>query len=88
MHKPNNKHKRGFASMSPERRREIARLGGKAVPPEKRSFSKDRQLATCAGSIGGSNIPDKKRSFKRDPELASRAGKLGGLASKRSKSNA
>ena len=88
MSKPNNKHKRGFASMSPERRREIAALGGASVPAEKRSFSQDRQLAAGAGSIGGSNIPPEKRSFKRDPELASKAGRLGGLASKKKRSKA
>lgn len=45
--------KRGFASMSPEKQREIATKGGRAVPPEKRSFSADRQLAAEAGRKGG-----------------------------------
>jgi general stress protein YciG len=45
--------KRGFAAMSPERRREIARKGGASVPSEKRSFAKDRDLAASAGSKGG-----------------------------------
>lgn len=45
--------KRGFASMSPERRTAIAKLGGAAVPADKRSFSKDRGLASVAGSKGG-----------------------------------
>jgi hypothetical protein len=44
---------RGFASMTPERRREIARLGGRAVPAEKRSFSTDPTLASSAGRKGG-----------------------------------
>jgi uncharacterized protein len=48
------KSKRGFAAMSPERRREIAAKGGAAVPPEKRSFSKSRDLAAKAGRSGGS----------------------------------
>ncbi len=47
------KSRRGFASMSPERRREIARKGGASVPADKRSFSKDRALAATAGSKGG-----------------------------------
>jgi general stress protein YciG len=50
------KAKRGFAAMSPERRIKIARLGGKAVPPEKRSFSTDRALAAAAGGKGGANV--------------------------------
>jgi hypothetical protein len=45
---------RGFAAMSPEKRREIARKGGASVPNEKRSFSKNRDLATNAGRKGGS----------------------------------
>lgn len=44
---------RGFAAMSPERRRAIAAKGGGAVPPEKRSFSKNRELSVSAGSKGG-----------------------------------
>jgi general stress protein YciG len=46
--------KRGFASMSVEKRREIASKGGKSVPAEKRSFSQNRNLATEAGRKGGS----------------------------------
>lgn len=44
---------KGFAAMSPERRKEIARLGGSSVAPENRSFSKDRKLAAMAGKKGG-----------------------------------
>jgi len=44
---------RGFASMSPEKQREIASKGGRAVPAEKRSFSQDRDLASTAGRKGG-----------------------------------
>ena len=35
------KSKRGFASMSPEKQREIASKGGKSVPAEKRSFAQN-----------------------------------------------
>lgn len=45
--------RRGFASMSPERQREIARKGGQSVPSEKRSFSQSRELAQEAGRRGG-----------------------------------
>ena len=44
---------RGFAAMDAERRREIARKGGKSVPDEKRSFSQDPALAAEAGRKGG-----------------------------------
>ena len=46
--------RRGFAAMDPERRREIARRGGAAVPSDKRSFAQDRNLAADAGRKGGS----------------------------------
>lgn len=49
------KSNRGFASMSPERRSEIARKGGQALTPEQRSFSQDRDLAKRAGKRGGIN---------------------------------
>ena len=42
------KAKRGFAAMSPEKRREIARKGGASVPSEKRSFSQSPDLAAKA----------------------------------------
>ncbi len=54
--------KRGFASMSPEKRREIARLGGKSIPAEKRSFAQNRILASKAGRNGG------RRSRPRDQQ--------------------
>lgn len=43
----------GFASMEEERRREIASKGGKSVPGEERSFSRDHELAAEAGRRGG-----------------------------------
>jgi len=58
------KSKRGFAAMSPERRREIAAKGGAAVPAEKRSFSRSRDLAAQAGRAGGS-APTKARDKSR-----------------------
>lgn len=47
------KSRRGFAGMSPEKRRQISSLGGKAQPSEKRSFSLNRELAAEAGRKGG-----------------------------------
>jgi general stress protein YciG len=41
--------------MDPDRRREIARKGGASVPGEKRSFTRDRDLAANAGRKGGSS---------------------------------
>ena len=58
--------KRGFASMDPERQREIARKGGASVPSEKRSFSQDRSLAAQAGRKGG-EASHGARNAKDDP---------------------
>jgi len=44
---------RGFASMDPARRAVIAAKGGASVPSDKRSFSKNRELAATAGRKGG-----------------------------------
>lgn len=50
---PITKLRRGFAVMDPARQREIAAKGGAALPPEKRSFSQDPDLASRAGRKGG-----------------------------------
>lgn len=71
---------RGFAVIDPERRKEIARMGGKAVPAEKRTFARDREKARLAGMNGGSNVPAEKRAFSTNKELASEAGRKGGSA--------
>lgn len=71
---------RGFASMDPEKQRKIASMGGKSVPDEKRSFSRNKELARAAGRKGGQRVPDEKRSFSQDRELASAAGQKGGKA--------
>ena len=70
--------KRGFASMTPEKRKEIATKGGKSVPKEKRAYSVNRDLAAESGKKGGKAVRASKRAFSMDPELASRAGKIGG----------
>ena len=71
---------RGFAAMSPEKRKEIASRGGTSVPKEKRSFSQSRDLASRAGRHGGLSVDPLKRAFRRDPALAASAGRKGGLA--------
>ena len=45
---------RGFAAMDPEKRRQIARMGGKAVPAEKRYYA-NKAYASAAGFKGGSS---------------------------------
>ncbi len=76
---------RGFAAMTPEKRKAIAAVGGKSVPAEKRSFSKSKELAVNAGRAGGLRVEPGKRAFSRDAEAARRAGQKGGLATRRTK---
>ena len=73
-----SKARRGFAAMDEHMRREIARKGGRSVPPEKRVFAKDRTLATAAGRKGGRSVDPANRSFSQNRELASDAGRKGG----------
>lgn len=56
----NNNKKKGFASMSPERRKEIASKGGKASPS---NFKHDPKRASEAGKKGGmaQSIEDKRK---------------------------
>jgi len=69
---------RGFASMNQDRQRQIASMGGRAVPDSKRSFSQNRELAAKAGRKGGQSVPGEKRSFSQNRELAAQAGRKGG----------
>jgi general stress protein YciG len=71
--------KRGFASLSLERRREIAAKGGAAVPAAKRSFSRNRELAVKAGAEGGAAVKRENRTFSKNRSLASEAGRKGGV---------
>jgi len=58
--------------------RAIASKGGHGVPPEKRSFAQNRQLAAEAGRKGGVAVPAGERSFSQNRELAASAGSRGG----------
>lgn len=50
--------------MSPERKREIARMGGKATPAYARSF-RDKTLAQRAGRLGGLKSQANRRARRR-----------------------
>jgi general stress protein YciG len=49
----NNTHKRGFASLSAERRSEIASLGGKAAHAKGNAHQFTSEEARAAGKKGG-----------------------------------
>ncbi len=77
--------KRGFAAIDAAKQRKIAARGGVGVPPEKRSYSADRNLAAEAGRKGGKSVPPEKRTFSYNKEMASKAGRKGGLAKKQNR---
>ena len=58
------KQKRGFATMSEERKREIASLGGKACPASSRTF-RDPKIASEAGKKGAASRIAKMWEAKR-----------------------
>jgi uncharacterized protein len=74
---------RGTASMSEEKLKAAGSAGGRALAPEKRAFSLDRELAARAGRKGGLAVPDEKRPFSKSHELAVECGRRGGLAKAR-----
>jgi hypothetical protein len=53
--------------MDAEKQREIARKGGRSVPDEKRSFSRNRQLASEAGRKGGHSPHGNRHLDKNQP---------------------
>lgn len=77
--------RRGFAGMDPDRRRELARKGGRACPNEKRPFAADHDLAVAAAQKGGASRPADQRAFARDHELAV-AASLKGVRARRGES--
>lgn len=65
------KSNRGFASMDPERQREIARKGGKAAHARGRAHQFTSEEARLAGRKGGETV-------SRDRDHMSRIGREGG----------
>ena len=67
-------HNRGFASMDPDRQREIARKGGKAAHEKGTAHQFTAAEARAAGSKGGQRV-------SADRAHMSRIGRLGGQRS-------
>lgn len=53
--------RKGFALMTPEKRREIAAKGGASVPANRRAYARDPNLAAAAGRKGGLAKAGKRR---------------------------
>lgn len=71
----NNTSNRGFASMDPEKQREIASKGGKAAHEKGTAHEFNSEEARQAGSKGGQASGG---NFANDRQRASEAGRKGG----------
>lgn len=81
--------RRGFASMTPERRAELARAGGLAAQAEGTAHRWNPQSAAAAGRKGGQRVSKDRAhmanigrkggfSVSKDREHMARIGKVGG----------
>ena len=71
---------RGFASMDPQRQREIASQGGKAAHESGHAHEFTSEEAREAGSKGGKAAHEKGTAHEFTPEEAREAGRKGGKA--------
>jgi general stress protein YciG len=71
MSSENGKSKRGFASMSPEKRKEIASKGGKSAHKQGKAYKFNSDSARKAGKIGG-------KAVSEDREHMAEIGRKGG----------
>ena len=62
------KSRRGFASMTPERRREVSSKGGRSSAPESRYFARNQAAAVEAGRRGGNRKAIKERQRAQEAE--------------------
>jgi len=60
------KSRKGFASLTPQRRKEIASMGGKAAHAEGVAHKWTKEEARIAGAIGGRRSGESKRRTNRE----------------------
>lgn len=77
-----DKRLRGFARLSQDERRRIAKKGGAAVPAECRAYSVNPQLASECGRKGGRMVDPANRHWSKNRQAAAEAGRKGGRASR------
>lgn len=76
------KSRRGFASMSPEKQKEIARKGGIAAHKMGKAHQFTSEEAREAGRKGGRKAHEKGTAHQFTPEEAREAGRKGGKKEK------
>jgi hypothetical protein len=72
--------KRGFAALSPEKQREIARLGGRAAHAQGKAHEFTSEEAKAAGRKGGEIVSSDKDHMRE-------IGRMGGRAKRRKRSS-
>jgi uncharacterized protein len=81
------KKKRGFASMSPEKRSEIARKGGISAHKMGRAHKYNREEAAEAGRKGGAASSLKRRQKKQAANMETNAEQSGTVIERESDGN-
>lgn len=76
------KSKRGFASLSKERQREIARLGGKKAHERGTAHRFDKEEARAAGRKGGTSVSENRAHMA---EIGRKGGQARGAAAQKQK---
>jgi general stress protein YciG len=82
LHEQRQRSVRGFAAMSPERQKEIARVGGKAAHQQGVAHQWNSEEARNAGKKGGQSVSQNREHMS---EIGRRGGKTSG--SRRSRDN-
>jgi general stress protein YciG len=80
-----NKSKRGFASMSKDKQREIASMGGKSAHEIGSAHQFTRSEAVAAGQKGGKSAHANGTRHKFSHDKAVEAGRKGGRISRKKK---
>jgi general stress protein YciG len=76
----NGKSRRGFASMDPEKVREIASMGGQTAHAIGRAHEFTSEEASQAGTLGGAAAHAQGKAHQFTPAEARKAGRKGRLA--------
>lgn len=79
---------KGFAALTPEKRREIAAKGGRAAHEAGTAHEFTRDEASAAGKKGGQLAHASGRAHEFTSEEAREAGRLGGYAAQRARKQA
>ena len=73
------KAQQGFAALSPERRKEIATMGGKAAQASGKGHRWTSEEAQAAGRIGGKSVSKNRKHMREIGQLGGKARAVEGV---------